>query len=197
MTVLSFPASEIASPTPSHVPDDELLRRLRLSDTGALDILLDRYWAGVVDYVTRLTGARDAAEDVAQQTFCQLWDHRGSWRPAGSLRALLYRIGRNLAVSEERRRGARERSAAVFVEGMPSGCTPVDELENAQLRVALDRAIGALPLRQREVFVLRCTHNLSYKEVAAVLDLAPQTVANQLSKALTTLRRVLRPMLDA
>jgi RNA polymerase sigma-70 factor (ECF subfamily) len=136
------------------------------------------------------------AEDAAQRAFCQLWDRRSHWRITGSLRALLYRMARNIAVSERRRDGARERSAAVFAEFPRSNPTPVDDYDTAQLRLALDHAIAALPERRREVFVLRCVHGLGYKDIATILDVAPQTVANQLSSALRTLRGELGHLLD-
>jgi RNA polymerase sigma factor (sigma-70 family) len=50
---------------------------------------------------------------------------------------------------------------------------------------------GALPRRRREVFLLRCVHELSYREIATIMDTSTQTVANQLSHALATLRRTL------
>ena len=71
-----------------------------------------------------------------------------------------------------------------------------DSLEAEQLRSALDREISLLPARRREIVVLRCVHDLSYKEIAEVMNIAPQTVANQLSSALATLRESLRVLLD-
>jgi len=71
-----------------------------------------------------------------------------------------------------------------------------DALEAEQLRSALDREISLLPPRRREIVVLRCVHDLSYKEIADVMNIAPQTVANQLSSALATLRTSLRELLD-
>jgi len=168
--------------------DGELLARLARSDIAALDLLLARYWTLVVNYLVRLRSTPDAAEDIAQRTFCQLWDRRAEWRAAGSVRALLCRIARNFAISERRRNGARERSAGIFAAETPLNPTPAEVLDGAQLRLALERAITCLPERRREVFVLRCVHDLSYKEIADVLDIAPQTVANQLSAALATLR---------
>ena len=53
-----------------------------------------------------------------------------------------------------------------------------------------------LPTRCREIIVLRCVHDLSYKEIADVMNIAPQTVANQLSSALATLQTSLRELLD-
>jgi len=181
---------------PQTVSDGDLFARLRADDTDALDAALKQHWSLVVDYIKRLTVSVDAAEDVAQRTFCQLWDRRSQWRSEGSMRALLCRIARNYAISEHRRESADERSAAVFAE-LNEPVSPVrDSLEAEQLRSALDREISLLPARRREIVVLRCVHDLSYKEIAEVMNIAPQTVANQLSSALATLRESLRVLLD-
>ena len=64
-------------------------------------------------------------------------------------------------------------------------------VEQAEERAAVERAIAALPPRRREIFILVRVHGLSYGEVAEILQISPQTVANQMSAALTTLRRLL------
>jgi len=172
------------------------LARLRSDDPRALELALGRYWTLVVDYVERLTQSPDAAEDVAQRAFCQLWDRRAQWGPTGSLRALLCRIARNYAVSEHRRYLADERSAAAFVELHAAAPAPMFDADAARLRSLIDREIARLPVRRREILVLRCYHDLSYKEIADVMNIAEQTVANQLSKGLATLRRSLGGILD-
>ena len=182
--------------TPRQLSDAELLARLRHNDANALELALRQHWVLVVDYIKRLTGSEDAAEDIAQRTFCQLWDRRAQWSPTGSLRALLCRVARNLAVSEHRRQSADERSAAAFIELMAPMSPARDRLETEQLRLALDREIALLPVRRREILVLRCVHDLSYKEIAEVMNIAPQTVANQFSSALAALRVSLRELLD-
>jgi RNA polymerase sigma-19 factor, ECF subfamily len=176
--------------------DDELLVRLRSDDTNALELTLARNWSLVVDYVCRLTGSEDAAEDVAQRTFCQLWDRRAEWRAKGSLRALLCKIARNYAISEHRRELADVRTALVFSELRPAFASVDERLEGEQLRARIDREVSRLPVRRREILVLRCVHDLSYKEIAHVMNVAPQTVANQLSAAIATLRGALGGALD-
>jgi len=182
--------------TSQQTSDADLLARLQRDDTDALELALKEHWWLVVDYINRLTGSEDAAEDIAQRAFCQLWDRRAQWRLTGSLRALLCRIARNYAVSEHRRQRADERSAETFVE-LTRPVSPLrDRIETEQLRSALDREIALLPERRREILVLRCVHDLSYKEIADVMNIAQQTVANQLSSALATLRVSLRDQLD-
>jgi RNA polymerase sigma-70 factor (ECF subfamily) len=150
----------------------------------------------LVAYVARYVETRDAAEDIAQRTFCLLWDRRATWQLEGSLRGLLYRVARNFALSERRHRAVELRFTAGPVESQPSNPTPLDLIENKLLGVALEQAIADLPARRREVFVLRCVHDLSYKEIADVMRISPQTVANQLSRAIGALRHALAGLLD-
>lgn len=174
-------------------PSDDvaLVERLRRGDERALDALLVRFWRPLVAYAERLADTRDAAEDIAQRTFCRVWERRAEWRPTGSLRGLLYRVAHNLAVSERRAGQAHERAARVHVDRGAYVRTPLDAVEESQLRARLERAIQELPARRRQVFVLRCLHDLSYKEISEVMGTSTQTVANQLSRALTTLRLAL------
>jgi RNA polymerase sigma-70 factor (ECF subfamily) len=183
------------TPQPGEPTDAELVIRLRRGDTVALDLVLRRYWPPVVAYLVRLVGTRDAAEDIAQQAFCRLWDRRASWHDAGSLRGLLYRIARNLAISDRRHLDAEARSAAGLADVARVNPTPLQLLEDKLLRREVERAISRLPERRREVFVLRCVHDLSYKEIADVMGTSTQTVANQLSHALATLRQSLGHLL--
>jgi RNA polymerase sigma-70 factor (ECF subfamily) len=174
-------------------PDTGLLERLAANDTSALDVLLARYWSPLTTFVARMTGSPEAAEDAVQETFCRLWERRGSWRVEGSVSGLLFRLARNIAISEHRHLQAEERAAAVATDGVPRH-HELPELPDEELRAALEHAIASLPPRRREVFLLRVVHDLSYKEIAAVMGTAPQTVANQLSHALASLRQqIARP----
>jgi RNA polymerase sigma-70 factor (ECF subfamily) len=172
--------------------DQRLLERLKADDAAALRILVDRHWLPLISYLTRSVGSStDAATDCAQETFCRLWERRATWSAEGSVRGLLCRLARNIAISEHRRWRAREhatRSSALF-----SGVSvaPTARPEQDELRAALARGIAALPLRRREVFLLRRVHGLSHQQIAERMGTSTQTVANQLSQALTTLRREL------
>ena len=185
----------IDDPIDAASSDTLLLARLRTGDADALEQLLERYWAPLVAFVTRVAGAGEA-EDVVQETFCRLWEWRAEWRAAGRERGLLYRVARNLAISRRRRDDARARAALALALGdsgeRAPASSPADHaLEQEELRQAIDRVVHALPPRRREVFVLRCVHGLSYREIAVLMDTSTQTVANQLSHALATLRRSL------
>ncbi len=168
-------------------PDAVLLERLAVDDASALDTLLARYWSPLTLFMTRMTGSAEAAEDAAQEAFCRLWERRRSWRGEGSVNGLLFRLARNSAISAHRRLDAEARAAAAAGEAMPLH-HEMPALPNDELRAVLERAIAELAPRRREVFLLRVVHDLSYKEIGAVMGTSTQTVANQLSSALRELR---------
>jgi RNA polymerase sigma-70 factor (ECF subfamily) len=172
------------------VPDNVLLERLSAGDVAALETLLARYWAPLTLFVARMTGSDEAAEDAVQEAFCRLWERRRAWRAEGSVSALLFRLARNIAISAHRHAQAEERAASVAVEHSLTH-HELPELPDDELHAALEQAIALLPPRRREVFLLRVVHDLSYKEIASIMGTSTQTVANQLSHALASLRQSL------
>lgn len=180
------------------VQDRSLMERIHSGDPAALDIVLARYWAPLVSYAKRLLPDEDAAEDVVQETMLRVWRLRAQWTPTQRLRGFLYQITRNLALNERKkdrvRTGWEEKRRREPQERAPS---PIELLERTELRALLDQAIEELPAKRREVFVLSRYHGHTYREIAEIMDVSPQTVANQMSAALDELRQKLRPQLDA
>jgi RNA polymerase sigma-70 factor (ECF subfamily) len=192
--------------SPDHPPcngnspeDIDLVQRIGGGDAEAMNELLRRYWSGVVEYVARFTGNRDAAKDIAQEIFLRLWQGTLTWKRTGSLRSFLYGAARNTA----RNRGRRWREVRVTsFEGTDipleahRSPTPTDALEERELQSLFLDAVAALPRRRQEIFNLARVHGLSHREIAETMGISPQTVANQMSAALADLRRALDHLLD-
>jgi len=178
-------------------PDDaDLMHRIQSGEHRALDEALSEYWEPLVRYASGFLGSSDAAEDAAQEAFVRLWKHRNKWSATESLRAYLYRILRNYILDERRAQRVRSRWRERALLRKPHGpMTPVEYLEHGELSDAVSTALADLPPRRREVFTLARFHGLSYAEIAEAMDVSPQTVANQMSAALSTLRERLAPFL--
>ena len=187
MANLSTGFSETPEPN-----DSILLERVALGDATALNSLLDRHWPALVSYSARLLGNWDAAQDVTQETFVRIWERREQWRSNGSVRALLYQITRNLVLDAQKRQDRRTNWIRDRYRDERRIATPLQELQRSELEEAFREALQALPERRREVFVLARVDGLSYREIGEVMGVAPQTVANQLSAALSTLREALQ-----
>ena len=167
------------------------LERIRLGDSEALNLLLREAWAPLVRYLLTILDSTEAAEDAAQEAFVRLWEQRDRWAP-GSARGLLFRIGRNAALDHKRRSEVRRR----FLRGRrpdppPSPPTPEEELKGTELLLSFREALESLPPRRREVFELIRFRGLSHREVAELLEVSYQTVANHLRLAMRDLRHLL------
>jgi RNA polymerase sigma-70 factor (family 1) len=177
-------------PLPGEAGDEEaLMERLQGGEPSALDEVIRCYWHALVAYAARLTPSEDAAEDVVQEAMLRVWRGRRQWNASDRLASFLYRITRNLALDETRRRRVRERWAEEEGSREQAGPPTPDQIaEHTQVSGAVTRAIEALPPRRREVFVLSRYHGHSYREIAEIMEISPQTVANQMSAALDELR---------
>lgn len=154
------------------------------------------YWAPLVKYAARLTGSTANAEDIAQEAFVALWKRRATWKPSGAPRTLLYGITRNLVLKERRRRSVREKWAERIRRDVRPVTTPFESAHREELRAALESAIEALPPRRREAFVLARYHRLPLKEIAEVMRISVQTVANHITAAAADLRESLERFSD-
>lgn len=176
----------------------ELMERVRADDVCALDALISVYWRPLVVYACEIVGSRDAAEDVVQDVFVRVWARRSEWRPRGSVRSFLYRMTRNRALNERRARRVRELWAARERAWDPvAPATPLRLLETREVGEQVRRAIAALPARQREIVTLARFHGLSHAQIAEVLGISQNTVANHIRAAFASLRDALRPLLEA
>lgn len=175
--------------------DAQLVDRIRRGDVRAFERLAHTHWDGLVAYAQRMADDRDIAQDAVQEAFTRFWQARSELRQRASVRSYLYRAVRNRIIDLSRQRRAWQRWSMRFQhEFLARPPTPADLLDDAELQAALDRAIQALPERRREVFVLAHLQDLSYNEIAEIMGVAPQTVANHMSLALRELRRALGPL---
>lgn len=197
MPVTPLESESIEVPTPAE--ERELVRRLGEGDGSALKRLLRLHWEGIVRYTLHIVEGRDQAEDVAQEAFVRLWTHRDRWRRTDTVRPVLYRIARNLALNEARRSGTFQRWVRRIRSGRspadPSP-TPIQDAVSADLDALMRQAVETLPERRREIFVLVRFHRMTHHEAGEVLGISAQTVANQMTRALADLHAVLDPHLE-
>jgi len=179
----------------SRTPDVDLVHGLRIDDPKALKELIDTLWSTLVAFAHRILGGAGDPEGTVQMTFARLWARRRDLDDTGSLRSLLYTMVRNACLDELRRQRRQDRILAEDLHPPPPK-TPYEDVQGAELHRLAAAAVARLPNRRREVFRLVREENLSYKEVAQVLNLSTQTVANHMSLAMADLRTSLRPYLS-
>jgi RNA polymerase sigma-70 factor (ECF subfamily) len=182
---------------PEPATDEELMRLLAQDDALALHELMRRFWRPIIGRVTRIVDDPDSAADIAQQTFIRLWQRRREWTPSGSVQAYVFRIARNAALNERRAHQSREQAADRRSRAAhPAPPTPLQTLEEGELRDAIAVAVDRLPSRRKEVYLLARDAELSHVEISQRMGISRQTVANQMTAAVADLRRTLSAVLD-
>jgi RNA polymerase sigma-70 factor (ECF subfamily) len=172
------------------LPEEQaLLERVRTGDETAFTTLFERHWDAVCRLLIRLTGDADAAGDLAQEVFVQLY-RKPPVSEEVPLRAWLYRVALNRGYNDlraARRRRTREETVAgdptaASGAGVP-GTETLEEIANrAEERDLVRHTLMRLSERQRDCLVLRA-NGLSYAEIAAAIGVAPGSVGTLLARA--------------
>ena len=156
-------------------------------DEAAFDGLFRECLGDVHAYAISLLGDRAAAEDVTALAFERLYRSRSRLdRRRGTPRSWLFAISRNAALDELRR---RRRQPSFELEGDRAGDPSSDEaFEHVERRAAVRHALSSLPLRDRELVLLKFHGQLSNAELARVLDISESNAGTRLYRALSRLR---------
>jgi RNA polymerase sigma-70 factor (ECF subfamily) len=183
-----------------YADEEWLTARARRGDLDAFNTIVLRYQTNVFNLCLRMLGGREAAEDIAQDTF--LLAYRGMGRfQGGSLRAWLLRIAANACYDELRRRRRRpQRSLDAMEEAggvtavMPHSRepNPEDEAIQAELRREIERGLLTLPEEQRLAVILCDVQGMAYDEIAEVMRSSMGTVKSRVSRGRARLREFLR-----
>jgi RNA polymerase sigma-70 factor (ECF subfamily) len=169
-----------------------LIQQAQDGDRSAFGELVRRHYTGVVNVVYRLCGDTGLAEDMAQEAFLRAWLNLPSFHPESSLRNWLYRIAVNAALDVLRRKTdepIEDEKMQMATDQAPGPEAAVIAKEQAAF---LQQAMKSLPEAARSVLVLREYGELSYQEIAAVLDIPIGTVMSRLNYARNRLRELLK-----
>ena len=166
--------------------------------------LVRRYGGVVLGYLIQMCGNREQAEDFFQETFKRVHEKAHTFR-GRRLKPWLLTIATNTAINSFRKNkrlkvvslnqqnnctnGNCEESEAVAI--LDDSCNPLDQAANAEQKEQVRQAISFLPARQRATLILAYYQQMSYPEVAAVLDCSVGTVKTQMYRALRTLAQKL------
>ena len=172
--------------------DELTLRRAQRGDDSAFRTLVECYQDRVFALCSRLLHGRPAAtvEDVAQDTFLQVFRSLAKFAPLGPARlsTWILTIATRRAIDVLRKPSPGFRP---LDRDMPDAAGPHTDAENAQLGRAIATAVSALPPQQRAAFLLREYHGFHYGEIARALEVDAGTVKSRLGRARASLRQAL------
>lgn len=189
---------------PERQQDEHLVSRCQAGDIPAFEVLVEKYKQRAYYTALGLTGSHDEALDLSQEAFIRAYRAIAKFQVhRGGFFTWYYQILRNLCFNFLRDRAKRARSFSEMEASTNALQNIADESSNPaviaernEIKDAVWRAINSLPADDREIIVLRDFQEMSYKEIAAVLDCPLGTVMSRLFNARKQLREQLEGYLE-
>ena len=188
-------------------PDAALMLRAKRGDRAAFAELVEKYKQPVMNFVFRSLRDEIEAEDLAQNVFLQAWKSRSRYQQTAKFSTWLFTIARNLCLNEIRRRSRHPaesiEEAHAEHEDQPrqqyedkSQIAPPEKLLHGELAQKIEEALAELPENQRTAILLCRQDELSYEEIAEVLDCSLSATKSLIHRGRETLKEKLKPYLQ-
>ena len=185
--------------------DLSLVERCRANDDAAFSEVVARYKAKIYNYVYRMTGSSEDAEDLTQEVFIRMYTSIDSFRGQSSLNTWLFRIAGNLCIDRFRR--AKNRAPAYSLDEPVGDAAQTQEiadhtyephrlLESGEMAEQIQQALSRLPEKLRAALLLHDIEGMPYEEIAQIVGCPLGTVKSRLFNARMQLRQQLSEYLN-
>ena len=187
--------------------DVELIQHFIDGESFRFNELVERYGHRLYNFIYRLIGDRERAEDLVQETFIRVYRHIRRFDQKKKFSTWAYTIASNLAKNEVRN---RTRNPILYfqslvkeweddrrpIEFADRSYRPDDLFRKRHLRELVNRAVEQLPEHHRVVFVLREAEGKSYEEIAEITKCSLGTVKSRLNRARNNFANIIGPLLE-
>jgi RNA polymerase sigma-70 factor (ECF subfamily) len=195
-----------AMPVPPD-PDAVLMLRVKRGDRAAFAELVEKYNQPVLNFIYRSLRDETEAEDLAQNVFLQVYKSRSRYQRTAKFSTWLFTIARNLCLNELRRRSRHHAESIEETqtenEDQPqrqyedkSQMAPPEKLLHGELAQKIEEALAELPENQRSAILLCRQDELSYDEIAEVLDCSLSATKSLIHRGRETLKEKLKRYLS-
>lgn len=185
------------------IPDSELMASLAGGDDLALNRLMERWASRVAAFLYRITGQRDAAADLAQETFVKLYQARDRYRADGNFSTYLFAIASNLAKNHTRWRMrhptvsldvSADESAGPVLQLADPHADPGETAQKIETMTAVGKAFQTLPPDLREAMSLFIYEGMGYAEIGVLMGCSAKAVETRIYRARQVLKEQLKEM---
>ncbi|MCD8081847.1 MAG: RNA polymerase sigma-70 factor [Bacteroides sp.] len=174
--------------------DQSLLASLRQGNRTAFDRLFRKYYPVLCTYGHRFVSLQEA-EEIVQDLMLWLWENREVFVIESSLSQYLFRAVYHRSLNQLIQQQVKLKADTRFYEQMQKLAHETDLYHIREMTLKIEQAISNLPPTYREAFEMHRFRNMSYKEIATVLEISPKTVDYRIQQALKQLRSDLREYL--
>ncbi|HEY3931343.1 MAG TPA: sigma-70 family RNA polymerase sigma factor [Verrucomicrobiae bacterium] len=187
-------------------PDAVLMLRVKRGDRAAFAQLVEKYRQPVMNFVYRSLRDETEAEDLAQNVFLQIFKSRARYKQTAKFSTWLFTIARNLCLNEIRRRSRHPAESLEEThaenEDQPQRqyedkkvFLPTENVLHGELAEKIEEALAELPENQRTAILLCRQEELSYEEIAEVLNCSLSATKSLIHRGRETLKEKLKPYL--
>lgn len=189
-------------------PDAALMLRVKRGDRAAFAELVEKYKQPLFNFICRTLRDEAESEDLAQNVFLQVYKSRQRYQHTAKFSTWLFTIARNLCLNEIRRR-SRHPAESIEVghaenEDQPHRQyedkkihLPVENVLHGELAAKIEEALADLPENQRTAILLCRQDELSYEEIAEILDCSLSATKSLIHRGRETLKEKLKPYLKS
>jgi len=192
--------SEEKNITPS---DEELIERFQYGDSYAFEQLVYRYKDRLMNFVYNFLRNKVDSEDIVQETFLRLYKNKHSYKKIAKFSTWFYTIAANLAKTELRKR-KRKSLLSISNIGIKNkdydipdlSSSPENKVESNLKEDLIRNKIEKLPLKFKEVVILRDIEQCSYEEISEILKIPIGTVKSRINRGRQKLQKQLKHLLN-
>ncbi len=188
-------------------PDAELMLRVKRGDVLAFEGLVEKYKQPIINLMFRMVHDLSEAEDLAQNVFIRVYQSAGRYEASAKFSTWLFTIARRLCLNEIRRRGRHQAesldSSQSDNEELPArqyedlkNFSPPETFLQSELEEKIQEALDELPEKQRLAIALCRENELSYEEIAKVLECSVSATKSLIHRGRETLKEKLKPYLQ-
>lgn len=182
-----------------------LVTEVRRGNLSAYQFIYDAYAHRILNYIYRMVGNRDEAEDLMQDTFVMAFRKIGSLQDTAKFQSWLYRIALNNVYQRFRSKrmqwdsleSSDEDSVEEVREIVDSGKDPEQSLLRNELHEVIRQAITELPDRYRQVFVLSAVERLDYQTIAGIFGRSLASIKSDIHRARVEVRDKIKEYLGS
>ncbi|MDZ7342362.1 MAG: sigma-70 family RNA polymerase sigma factor [candidate division KSB1 bacterium] len=182
--------------------NEDLIERYQQGDHAAFDQLIKEHGTSLYNFIFYMTKSKSLADDIYQETWSRVINHLDSYHEQGKFKCWLFKIANHQCLNHLRlvRRFfvplteilKTENEADIFISESNFNSRPDEELESNERLQWVRKLAHQLPIKQRQVFLLKMNSDLTFKEISVILNRPLNTVLTQMRTAMLTIRKKLK-----
>ncbi len=169
--------------------DNDLVSAIKKDNTKAYELLFNRYKRKIYYFASGYLEITVEAEEVVQNTFISIWQHRKKLDNTLSIKSYIYKTASNLIYNLLKKQVVRNRYIEHAAAKTPLTDKSHDEIFYQDLKKTMEAIIKTMPAQQKKIFNLSRSEGLSHEEIAKQLNISVRTVENQVYRALKLLKK--------